>query len=115
MIMSINREVYNPNLTKIKPAHTELYKRMKLRNDEGAQFTKDDLLEIYSRFVNPEKRKFDYDRSRLTDEQIYGNASAWMNKAIVALIRRGYFRLVFLKPVDSMVMEEGVQVNRGED
>ncbi len=53
-----------PNGPRIKKAHLELYKLLKDRHDNKEQFHKEDLAEIYGRFVVPNKRE--YDRERLS-------------------------------------------------
>lgn len=85
-------------------AHLELYQYMKETCDNGKQFYKEDMLRIYNQFVVPNKRPTDPER--LTSEQIYNNASIWMNNAISSLVRRGYFGLTFLKDTESLNVDK---------
>ncbi len=80
---------------KPKKAHIELYDYMKRRYDNKEQFTKADLMEIHSKFVVPNRRS--YNERELTEEEIYRNASAWLDGAICSLIRRRYLGLTFRK------------------
>lgn len=80
---------------KIKEAHHELYEYMRRKHEKGEQFSKADLIEIYSKFVIPNKMVYDY--REFTEEQIYRNALSWLDRAIPVLIRRGYLGLTFRK------------------
>ena len=91
---------------RIKESHLELYEYMRHRYKKGKQFTKTDLLEIYSKFVISNKK--DYDYREFTEDEIYRNASAWLNGAISILIRRGYLGLTFRKNIISKKVEGGL-------
>jgi hypothetical protein len=88
-------------------AQYELYKMMKLKHDTGTQFTKIDLLNVYNKFVVSKQKlksvRHNYD---LTEDQVYNNASGWMNNSISVLVRKGYFGLTFKKPVESLEIKE---------
>ncbi len=95
------------NISGIKKGHVELYKRMELKHKDKEQFQKEDLMEIYNSFVVPRKRQ--YDRRRLTEEQVYNNASAWLDRAIAVLVRRGYLGLIFridVGPIEDALGED---------
>ncbi len=81
-------------------AQLELYKRMKARHVSGEQFEREDMLEIYNNYVFAEKRFDDFQRRRLTEEQVYNNASHWMDTAICSLLKKGYLGLSFRKELD---------------
>ncbi len=78
---------------KTKKAHLELYKCMQDKHKRKEQFTKSDLLEIYSKFVISNKKVYGY--RELTEDAIYNGASTWLNRAISILVRRGYLGLIF--------------------
>lgn len=81
----------------VNKAQEVLYECMKLRHETKNSFTKKDLFDIYNDFVVPDKRAFD--RNRLSDEQIYNNASAWLNRSIASLVRNGWLGLTFNKDI----------------
>ncbi len=81
----------------VNEAQSVLYECMKLRHDTKNSFTRKDLFEIYNNFVVPDKRQFD--RNRLSDEQIYNNASSWLNRSIASLVRNGWLGLTFNKDI----------------
>jgi hypothetical protein len=85
---------------KITRAQVELYKCMKEKHESNIQFNKEDMLEIYNRFVFSKKRQSDFQRRRLTEDQVYNNASNWLNNAICRLIRTGYIGLTFEKSLN---------------
>lgn len=86
-------------MQKISEAHVVLYNCMKNLHDNDLQFTKDMMLAIYNGHVQPEKRAEDYQKG-LSEEQVYQNASAWLNGAISKLVRRGYLGLTFNNGVE---------------
>ncbi|HDY68158.1 MAG TPA: hypothetical protein ENH85_10235 [Candidatus Scalindua sp.] len=88
---------------KIKEAHLKLYEYMKYKHDIGKQFTRSDLFEIYSKFVIPNKTMYDY--REFTEDEIYRNATSWLNVAIPTLIRRGYLGLTFIKKEKQCLVE----------
>ncbi len=96
------------NRQKIQKAHIELYKYVKDKYEQGDKFHKDDLLEIYNRFVRIRKPS-DYNFRVLTEEQLYNNASAWLDRAISVLVRRGYLGLIFridVGPIEDALGED---------
>lgn len=82
----------------LSKAHLKLYKFMKGTYERDGQFRKEDMLDIYDRYASKRIRKKDYiGNAILTDEQIYQNASIWLNRSIAVLVRHGYLGLTFRK------------------
>ncbi|HDY68144.1 hypothetical protein LCGC14_1610570 [marine sediment metagenome] len=92
---------------RIKESHLELYEYMKRKHDNGEQFTRSDLFEIYSKFVVRNKKLPEY-RQEMTEEQILRNAISWLSVAITILIKRGYLGLTFRKNIISKKVEGGL-------
>lgn len=78
----------------------ELYKAMKSRHISGEQFTKEDMLKIYNNYVFAEKRFDDFQKGRLSEDQLYNNASHWMESSICSLLKKGYLGLNFRRDLD---------------
>jgi hypothetical protein len=93
--MMVKTDRYDPNLAKPKISHLMLYSLMKETHDLGLSLDKERVMDIYKKYVLPEKRFRDH--HRLTEEQVHNNAFSWMQKAIVSLIKRGYLGLTFNK------------------
>lgn len=106
-MIEVKKEIISPGIAGIKKGHLELYKYMKDRYENGEQFKKDDLMEIYNRFVVPSKRPSD--AQRLTEEQLYNNASQWLNRSISVLVRRGYLGLTFKKDLKKESSQQFVE------
>ena len=79
---------------KLKKAHAELYNCMLEKHMKKEPFTKEDMLHIHMRHTETNKY---FDKDKMTPEQIYANASKWLNGAIATLVRRGYLGLTFRK------------------
>lgn len=100
----------------MKPPNTaqlELYMLMKEKHEKGEQFRKEDLMDIYDKHVDKQipNRRYTNDNI-LTEEQIYSNASSWLNRAISILIRRGYLGLTFKEevPCSKQIDRQGINV-----
>ncbi len=91
-------------MNKITKAHFALYQYMKETHENDRQFHKEDMLKIYNQFVVPNKRPTDPER--LTEDQIYNNASTWLSRAISALVRHGYFGLTFKENIEPLEIED---------
>ncbi len=90
-------------MTKLKEGHLVLYSVMKDQHEKKLAFTKEMMLDIYKTHVMFSQGKHSYAKKKLpTEEQIYNNASAWMNKAIIMLVRRGYLGLMFNKDAEAI-------------
>lgn len=95
--MIVSKRTGEPRRSGINKAHLELYKMLYSNNKDGTQFTKEDLLEVYGKYVVPDKAHYDNHSQARTKEQIYANASSWLNGSISKLVRRGYLGLTFKK------------------
>lgn len=87
----------------LNKAQLELYILMKEKYEKGEQFKKEDLLGIYDRYVNKNKRLRNQgypNNNDLTEELLYSNASGWLSRAIATLVRRGYLGLTFNEEIN---------------
>ena len=86
---------------KTTKSHLELYKLMKHRHENKQQFTRQDLLNVYKTHVKPNKH---WEKQRSLEHsievRINRNASAWINNAILTLIKKGYIGLIFLEDME---------------
>lgn len=79
-------------------AHLELYRLLKDVYEGDEQLRKEDLLDIYDRYVEKRPRNRSYEGSNtFTDEQLCQNASAWLDRSIAVLVRHKYLGLTFRK------------------
>ncbi len=93
-------EPYNAITATIKQGHFVLYKTLKEKHENGVRFKKSDLMYIYDNFGRNVSKRIMYESdTKLTDEQNCRNAKGWFDKALVTLIKKGYFKLVFYTKV----------------
>ncbi len=109
MIVKLKKTT-NSKINGITKAQLELYQYMQFRSKNCDQFNKDDLMEIYNRFVEKKNRN-DYcpKPKAKTEEELYNNASSWLNRSIATLIREGYLGLIFrvdVGPIEDALEED---------
>ena len=102
------------NRSGVNAAQKALYDVMKLRHDMGISFSRSDLMEIYNTYTSRKTKWYDgRDKAflnKLSDEQIYNNASAWLNRSIVSLVRNGWVGLTFEKGSKMLDNEKLIEV-----
>ena len=85
-------------MSKVTEGQLKLYEMMLDRHNSKSQFTREDIMDVYNKYVCRKERKKYYESDKEpTPEQILHKAELWFERAVVILIKKGYIGLSFKK------------------